>query len=74
MSTEGIDARAPAAEHAVLFETATALIVEAATPAIALVRGPEFVFEYVNPAYQAIAPRKDILGKTSPSRFTTTLP
>lgn len=40
------------------------LIVENAPACIALLRGPDFIFEVVNPAYAAIAPGVSMLGKT----------
>ncbi len=43
-----------------LFET----VVDHAPVGIAVLRGPELVFELVNPAYQAIAPGKSLLGRS----------
>ncbi len=43
-----------------LFQT----VIDNVPAGIAVVRGPDFVFELINPAYQAIAPGKSILGRT----------
>ncbi len=39
-------------------------VIENASVGISVLRGPNFVFELINPAYQAIAPGKVILGRT----------
>ncbi|MHB1417197.1 MAG: PAS domain-containing protein, partial [Chloroflexota bacterium] len=40
-----------------------ASVVEGAAAAIALVEGPDFVYELANPAYRAIAPGKEMMGR-----------
>ena len=40
------------------------LVIRNSPAAIALVRGPEYTFEMVNPAYQALAPGEAMLGRT----------
>ncbi|WP_162910650.1 PAS domain-containing protein [Hymenobacter oligotrophus] len=44
------------------------------TPAcIALLRGPEFRYEYANPAYQALFPDRPLLGRTVAEAFPETV-
>src|SRR5260370_19486476 len=38
-------------------------IIQKSPVAIAVMRGPDFVYELVNPAYQALAPGKQMLGR-----------
>ena len=56
MQREGLQ-REIQAERQILSE-----IVEKSPVAISVMRAPDFIYELVNPAFQALAPGKQILG------------
>ena len=63
-----------AEEHVRLHRQLLETMVNNLPSAVALVRGSDLTFQLFNPAYQAISPGKQIVGKTIPEVWAETMP